>query len=130
MRTWLANKGIDSSGLVIENGSGLSRHERIAARTMGRMLAAAFDSPLMPEFVSSMPLVGYDGTMRRRLTTQGVAGNAHIKTGSLQDVQALAGYVLAASGRRYVVVCFINHPNAAQGQPALDALLQWLYQEH
>jgi serine-type D-Ala-D-Ala carboxypeptidase/endopeptidase (penicillin-binding protein 4) len=83
----------------------------------------------MPEFISSMPLVGYDGTMRRRLTAQGVAGNAHIKTGSLNEVRALAGYVLAASGKRYAVVFFINHPNAAQGQKAQDALLQWVYEK-
>lgn len=129
IQTWLAGKGIDGSDLVIENGSGLSRNERISPLTMGRMLAAAFQSPLMPEFVSSMPLVGYDGTMRHRLTMQGVAGHAHIKTGSLKDVRALAGYVLAASGRCYVVVCFINHPNAAQGQKAQDALLQWIYEK-
>ncbi|MEO8838079.1 MAG: D-alanyl-D-alanine carboxypeptidase/D-alanyl-D-alanine-endopeptidase, partial [Herbaspirillum sp.] len=126
--TWLSNKGIDSTGLVIENGSGLSRNERITPRTMGRMLVAAFDSPLMPEFVSSLPLVGFDGTMRHRLTTRSVAGNAHIKTGSLQDVKAVAGYVLAASGKRYVVVCFINHPRAAESQKALDMLLQWVYE--
>lgn len=129
IRTWLANKGIEAPELVIENGSGLSRGERIAPLTLGRMLAAAFQSPLMPEFLSSMPLVGYDGTMRRRLNAQGVAGNAHIKTGALKDVRALAGYVLAASGRRYAVVCFINHPNAAQGQKAQDALLEWVYEK-
>jgi serine-type D-Ala-D-Ala carboxypeptidase/endopeptidase (penicillin-binding protein 4) len=129
VKTWLAAKGIDAGELVIENGSGLSRRERISPLTMGRMLVAAAQSPLMPEFISSMPLVGYDGTMRRRLTAQGVAGNAHIKTGSLNEVRALAGYVLAASGKRYAVVFFINHPNAAQGQKAQDALLQWVYEK-
>jgi D-alanyl-D-alanine carboxypeptidase/D-alanyl-D-alanine-endopeptidase (penicillin-binding protein 4) len=78
----------------------------------------------MPEFVSSMPIVGVDGTMRRR---QAAAGSAHIKTGLLADARAIAGYVLAASGRRYAVVAFINHPNAGAGQPALDALLNWVY---
>ena len=129
IKTWLANKGIEANELVIENGSGLSRDERIAPATMGRMLAAAYQSPLMPEFISSMPLVGYDGTMRRRLNAQTVSGNAHIKTGTLDQVRAIAGYVLAASGKRYAVVCFINHANAAQGQKAQDALLQWVYEK-
>jgi len=128
VKNWLSSKGIDAPELVIENGSGLSRIERIAPRTMASMLLAAFKSPLMPEFISSMPLVGYDGTMRHRLTDQGVAGNAHIKTGRLDGVLALAGYVLAASGKHYVVVCIINHRNAARGQEAQDVLLQWVYE--
>lgn len=128
VKTWLANKGIDTSQLVIENGSGLSRTERISVGAMGRMLVAAFKSPTMPEFISSLPLVGYDGTMRKRLTKQTVAGSAHIKTGSLNDVRAIAGYVLAASGKRYAVVCIINHTNAVAGQAAHDALLQWIYE--
>ena len=78
----------------------------------------------MPEFVSSLPIVGVDGTMRRR---SGAAGSAHIKTGLLADTRAIAGYVLAASGKRYVVVALINHPNAGAAQPALDALLNWVY---
>jgi D-alanyl-D-alanine carboxypeptidase/D-alanyl-D-alanine-endopeptidase (penicillin-binding protein 4) len=113
--------------LVIENGSGLSRSERISARTMGRMLVAAFRSPVMPEFIASMPLVGLDGTMRNRLRAQGVAGHAHIKTGSLRDVRAIAGYVLSASGKRYAVVAIINHEHAHQAQAAHDALLEWIY---
>jgi serine-type D-Ala-D-Ala carboxypeptidase/endopeptidase (penicillin-binding protein 4) len=128
IRAWLAAKGIDAPDLIIENGSGLSRTERISANTLGRLLLAAYRSPLMPEFLSSLPLVGYDGTMRNRLKADGVAGHAHIKTGTLKEVRALAGYVLAASGRRYVVTCLINHPNAVRGQEAQDLLLQWIYE--
>jgi D-alanyl-D-alanine carboxypeptidase/D-alanyl-D-alanine-endopeptidase (penicillin-binding protein 4) len=128
IKAWLAGKGIDAPELVLENGSGLSRRERIAAGTMGRMLLAAFQSPLMPEFIASMPLAGLDGTMRKRLNGQGVAGHAHIKTGSLQEVRTLAGYVQAVSGKYYAVVCLINHRNAAAGQAAQDALLQWVYE--
>ncbi|MDB5763650.1 MAG: dacB [Herminiimonas sp.] len=128
IKSWLAGKGIDAPELTIENGSGLSRNERISAGTMGRMLVAAFQSPTMPEFISSMPLAGYDGTMRQRLKTRSVAGNAHIKTGSLNDVRAIAGYVQAASGKHYAVVCIINHRNAPAGQEAHDALLQWVYE--
>jgi D-alanyl-D-alanine carboxypeptidase/D-alanyl-D-alanine-endopeptidase (penicillin-binding protein 4) len=128
IKDWLSSKDIEAPELVIENGSGLSRNERIAPHTMARILVDAFKSPLMPEFISSMPLVGYDGTMRNRLNGQDVAGNAHIKSGSLADVRAVAGYILAESGKRYVVVCFINHENASQGVDALDALMQWVYE--
>ncbi|MGH8806821.1 MAG: D-alanyl-D-alanine carboxypeptidase/D-alanyl-D-alanine endopeptidase [Noviherbaspirillum sp.] len=127
VRNWLSNKGIDAPELSIENGSGLSRTERVSPLTLARMLAASFQSPTMPEFMASLPLAGYDGTMRRRVNGRTVAGNAHIKTGTLHDVRAIAGYVLAASGKRYAVVCMINHPNATRGQEAQDALLQWVY---
>jgi serine-type D-Ala-D-Ala carboxypeptidase/endopeptidase (penicillin-binding protein 4) len=127
LRTFYSLKSIPLPDLVIDNGSGLSRRERISAASMGAVLEAAWASPVMPEFVSSLPLVGFDGTMRRRLTAQSVAGQAHVKTGTLADARALAGYVLAASGETYVVVFFINHPNAGGAQPAQDALLQWVY---
>lgn len=129
VKTWLAARGIENPDVIIENGSGLSRNERIAAGTMGRMLVAAFRAPTMAEFVSSLPLVGFDGTMRRRLQDRGVAGRAHIKTGSLNDVRAIAGYVLAASGKHYAVVSLINHANASRGQEAQDLLLQWIYEK-
>jgi D-alanyl-D-alanine carboxypeptidase/D-alanyl-D-alanine-endopeptidase (penicillin-binding protein 4) len=128
IRGWLANKGIVAPEIVVENGSGLSRAERISAVTMGKMLAAAWRSPLMPEFISSLPVAAYDGTMRNRLKEAGVAGRAHIKTGGLREVRTIAGFVLASSGKRYVVVNFINHPNAASGRTAQDALLQWVYE--
>ena len=128
IKTWMANKGIAVPELVIDNGCGLSRTERISALTLGHLLATAFQSPTMPEFIASMPLAGYDGTMRQRLKNNGVAGHAHIKTGMLDNVRAVAGYVLAASGKSYVVVCIINHPNAMRGQEAQDILLQWVYE--
>ncbi|MEO8185854.1 MAG: D-alanyl-D-alanine carboxypeptidase/D-alanyl-D-alanine-endopeptidase [Burkholderiaceae bacterium] len=121
---WLAGKGLDRREFVLENGAGLSRVERLTTAALARLLQGAFASPLMPEFVSSLPIVGIDGTMRRR---GGAVGSAHIKTGLLADTRAIAGYVLAASGQRYVVVGFVNHSNAGAAQPALDALLNWIY---
>ena len=97
VQSFYADKGIAMPELVLENGSGLSRRERISARSMARVLQAAWASPVMPELMSSLPLVGYDGTMRKRLNLRSVAGHAHIKTGSLAEVRAIAGYVLAAS---------------------------------
>jgi D-alanyl-D-alanine carboxypeptidase/D-alanyl-D-alanine-endopeptidase (penicillin-binding protein 4) len=127
VRSWLADKRIELPELVLDNGSGLSRTERITAAGMGRLLQAIYGSSLMPEMMSSLPIVALDGTMRRRFKSEELAGQAHIKTGSLSDVRAIAGYVLAASGKRYAVVFFVNHSNAAQSQPAQDALLRWVH---
>ena len=108
---------------VVDNGAGLSRDARITARALTRMLQQAWAAPVMPEFIASLPLAGVDGTLRRR---PGPAlGAAHLKTGSLRDVTAVAGYVLAASGRRYVLVAIVNHPDAAAARPALEALVDW-----
>ena len=112
--------------LVIDNGSGLSRHSLSTAGCLSRLLQAAWASPVMPELLSSLPVTGVDGTTRRPERLWGQAtGRAHLKTGSLRDVAALAGMVLGASGRRYVFVAIVNHPNASAARPVLDALVQW-----
>ncbi len=123
LRGWLASRYGDSGrGAVIDNGSGLSRETRVSAQLLARLLQDAAASPLMPELMASLPVSGVDGTLRR---SKVVPGRAHLKTGSLRDVTAVAGYVLAPSGRRYVVVGVINHPNAGAAKPALEALVQW-----
>jgi len=123
---WLMFKGINAPELVLENGSGLSRNERVSAATLMALLQAAWKSAVMPEFVASLPVAASDGTMRRRLHGEPVSGNAHMKTGLLVDARAMAGYVLDRSGRRHAVVMIANHPNAPQAEPAFDALLQWV----
>ena len=128
IRNWLAQRRLNIPELVMENGSGLSRIERISAAKLGEVLNAAFASSVMPEFMSSLPVAALDGTMRRRLRSDALAGQAHIKTGSLNDVRSIAGYVLSASGQRHAVVCFIQHANAQAGQAAQDALLRWVYE--
>jgi D-alanyl-D-alanine carboxypeptidase/D-alanyl-D-alanine-endopeptidase (penicillin-binding protein 4) len=121
-RWWKDRMGSDDAPTV-DNGSGLSRNERISAQALARMLQTAYRSPLMPELMSSLPITGVDGTLRRsKAATQ---GSAHLKTGSLRDVTALAGYVHGASGQRYVLVAIANHPNANAVRPAFDALVDW-----
>ncbi|MBU0751841.1 MAG: D-alanyl-D-alanine carboxypeptidase/D-alanyl-D-alanine-endopeptidase [Gammaproteobacteria bacterium] len=126
VRRWLEERGLRFPELVLDNGSGLSRHERISAESTARLLAAAWSSAVMPELMSSLPLLAVDGTLKKRQGS--AAGQAHIKTGSLEGVKTLAGYVLDRRGRRQIVVFFVNHPNAAAAQPAQDALLQWVYE--
>jgi D-alanyl-D-alanine carboxypeptidase/D-alanyl-D-alanine-endopeptidase (penicillin-binding protein 4) len=129
IRQVLISRGIKAPELVLENGSGLSRVERASAGTIAAVLHAAWRSAVMPEFMSSLPVVAADGTMKKRLLGAGIAGNAHIKTGLLQDVRSIAGYVLDRQGRRYLVVMLINHPRASsEGEPVLNAMLEWVYE--
>lgn len=112
---------------TLDNGSGLSRHNRISAHQLGQLLQIAYASSTMPELMSSLPLVGVDGTLKR---SQASSASAHLKTGSLKDVTALAGYVHAASGKRYLLVAIVNHANAAAVRPALDTLIDWALRDN
>jgi serine-type D-Ala-D-Ala carboxypeptidase/endopeptidase (penicillin-binding protein 4) len=127
VRHWLAQQKLHFPELVLDNGSGLSRRERIAARSLALLLLAADASKLRTEFVSSLAVAATDGTVRKRFADEGVADRALLKTGTLEGVRALAGYIYGADGRRYVVVCLVNHPNAARAQPALDMLVERIY---
>ncbi|MFM9913338.1 MAG: D-alanyl-D-alanine carboxypeptidase/D-alanyl-D-alanine-endopeptidase [Methylophilaceae bacterium] len=127
IRTWLAENKRDFPELVLENGAGLSRTERISAEHLGQLLADQWLKPTMPEFISSLPIVAVDGTMKKRLNSSAVAGQAHIKTGLLDGVKSMAGYVLDSKGNRWVVVMLVNHAQAAKAGMAMDALLEWLY---
>lgn len=129
IQLWLASKGMEFPELVIENGSGLSREERISARHLGELLVHAYFSPVMPELMSSLPVLAVDGTVMRRLNGNPIRGRAHIKTGSINGVRALAGYVLDQNNRRWVVVFVANHELAGASKLAQDALLEWVYHQ-
>ncbi len=124
---WLAEKKIGAPELVLENGAGLSRIERISARNLVRILQAAYASPYFSEFESALPIVAVDGTLKRRFVDTPVAGRAHLKSGTLQDVRALAGYVLNRSGQRMIFVMMVNHANAERADEAQRALLTWTH---
>jgi D-alanyl-D-alanine carboxypeptidase/D-alanyl-D-alanine-endopeptidase (penicillin-binding protein 4) len=127
VRALLAQQKLPMPELVMDNGAGLSRSARISARSLAALLQRAFASPVMPEFVASLPIAAVDGTLRKYLHDNVVAGQAHVKTGSLSDARAIAGYVHDRSGQRQVVVMMVNHENAREAQPAMDALLDWCY---
>jgi len=121
LRTWWRDR-FGGEPPLLDNGSGLSRSERITGAQLGQLLQAAWASPLMPDFVASLPALGIDGTTRRIRQNVGLA---HLKTGSLNDVTAVAGYVHGAQGRRYVLVVIANHPRASAVRPAIQALVEW-----
>ncbi|MGB9990523.1 D-alanyl-D-alanine carboxypeptidase/D-alanyl-D-alanine-endopeptidase [Massilia sp. SM-13] len=128
VRNWMRRHGIDDTGLVLENGSGLARIERISPVQMAGVLKAAQKSLWAPEFQSSLPIVGVDGTMRRRLKDSVAASRARIKTGTLRDVVAVAGYVPDADGNQCIVVAMVNHDRAGNGigRGIVDALIDWV----
>ena len=128
VRNWMRGHGIDDSGFVIENGSGLSRIERISPLQMGGLLKAGLRSNWAPEFQASMPIAAMDGTLRRRLQGTAAAGRARLKTGTLRNVVALAGYVPDAGGAQNVVVIMVNDERAGEGRgrAIADALVDWV----
>ena len=126
----LASRGLALIDLHVENGAGLSRETRISARDLGRVLLHASDSPYQAEFISSFALGGLDGTLRRRFTQDDLRGRVHLKTGRLDDVFAMAGYVYSRSGRKFIVVGMQNSKGAHQGpgEEAETALVRWVYE--
>ena len=129
VRGWLAGRKLRMPELVLDNGSGLSRRERISAGSLARLLLAADASAVRDEFASSLAVAAVDGTVQRRFQNGGVAGQALLKTGTLEGVRALAGYVIDNEGRRYALAAIVNHPNATRAGGALDFLVQWVYRD-
>jgi len=127
----LRKQGLESTGIYLDNGSGLSRDARISAGDLASILRNAGNSPWFAEYVSSMSLAGLDGTLRKRFKAEPATGRMHLKTGRLDGVYATAGYVHAASGRDYVVVILQNYPDADRGpgEEAQAALLRWIYEQ-
>ncbi|WP_299786164.1 D-alanyl-D-alanine carboxypeptidase/D-alanyl-D-alanine-endopeptidase [Ramlibacter sp.] len=121
LRNWWRDR-LASDPPVTLNGSGLSRGESITARQLGTLLQAAWLSPLMPDLMASLPALGLDGTLRRSRQNVGLA---HLKTGSLNEVSGVAGYVHGPQGRRYVLVAIANHPKAAALRAAVQVLVEW-----
>ncbi len=127
---WLRSWRADVNRAVIDNGAGLSRKTRVTANAMGRFLHVAYASPLVTEFMSSLAVSGIDGTLRKRFVKQPLQGRVHIKTGTLDHVRAMAGYVLSGKGRRFIVVVLENHRGAHYiGAMIQNAILRWLFKQ-
>ena len=129
IKNWFNSQQLGADTLVVENGSGLSRIERLSAEQLARMLVQAYLSPTMPEFMSSLPVLALDGTLMKRLKDSPAAKRAHLKTGSLDGVSAIAGYLLDKQNRRQVLVMLVNHEKAGASKIAQDALIEWVYRQ-
>ncbi len=122
----LRQRGLQFSELVLENGSGLSRIERVSAEHLAQLLVTAYQRPVMPILMASMPILGLDGTTKKRLAEGSSKGMAYLKTGSLEGVSSIAGYVQDMAGKRYVLVVIANHARASAVRAVQDALLKQL----
>lgn len=131
IKDWLLSVGINAPELVLDNGSGLSRDTQISARTMAALLQYAWYSPLQPEFLSTFPIAGLDGTMSKRLNGKLPEGNVRIKTGLIRNVRSMAGYVYTKNNRHYAIVSLQNYPGIQNTTGTLiqDELLKWLYEQ-
>ncbi|WP_018149873.1 D-alanyl-D-alanine carboxypeptidase/D-alanyl-D-alanine endopeptidase [Leeia oryzae] len=127
IRVWLSGQKLSFPELVLENGAGLSRVERISTAHLGQLLLQAWRSPYMPEFMASLPIAGVDGTVKKRFANDELASYAHLKTGTLNDVRALAGYVRTRSGHWVVIAAIINHKAAERGGLVLDEVVKSVY---
>ena len=127
VRGWFAWHGIADQGLVLDNGSGLSRSERITASQMAALLLASHEGLHSPELLATLPVAGVDGTLGRRFKGSALEGRARLKTGTLRNAVALAGFVPDAHGRSWIVVTMLNDEQAAaKGRPVLDAVVEWV----
>lgn len=124
---WLENKGINTAGMVIDNGAGLTRHGRITARQGAKILQHAWNSPYAADLMASMPIIAMDGTMARRLQNTGMAGQGRIKTGYLENVRSIAGFTRDEHNTTWAVVGMVNNDPAWNGQSVLDRVLYSLH---
>jgi D-alanyl-D-alanine carboxypeptidase/D-alanyl-D-alanine-endopeptidase (penicillin-binding protein 4) len=127
---WLAERGLDADELFLDNGSGLSRKTTISARSLGRILLDAWKHPFMAELMASMPISAIDGTMKRRYPGD-MAGRLHLKTGRLDEVASVAGFMMNRDGRRHVVVIIHNDRDAHRGigEDIQDVILRWVFDQ-
>ena len=126
MRGWLRTQGLHDGDITVVLGSGQSRAERGKPRALVELLRNAWRSADSQTLVDSLPIAGVDGTLIHRMTSGAATGQAYLKTGTLSDTRALAGYVRAKSGRVYAVSMIVTDPAAAKGTPALDSLVEWV----
>ena len=126
MGMWLRDQGLNDGDIEVENGSGLSHTERARPRALVQLLRKAWRTEQAQAFVESLPIAGVDGTLANRFVGGRAEGHAFLKTGTLNDTRALAGYVRGASGKVYAVAVMVVHAEAQRGRPAMDVLIEWL----
>ena len=123
---WLRSEGVAEGDLRIDVGSGQSRAERGTPHAMVQLLHKAWRDGSSQVFIDSLPIAGVDGTLVHRMRSGLATGQAYLKTGTLSDTRALAGYVRAKSGKVYAVAALVNHADAGRATPALDAFIEWV----
>lgn len=125
----LAAFGVPIEGMVIDNGSGLSRHSRVSAETLAVLLRNLYASGFAMEFMQSLAVAGESGTLNKRFVGEALQGRVIGKTGTIDEVRGFAGYVQSQSGHVYVVVIIGNGKDAVNSRALQDDILRWVYQQ-
>ncbi len=124
---WLLKKGLTFPEMVIRNGSGLSRLTRISAGNLTSLLAEALQYDNAIDWINTLPKAGLEGTVSQRFANKNIIGNAWLKTGSLNGVQAYGGYIRSAKKNWFAVTILINDKLAKEAREAMDNLIEWVY---
>ncbi len=105
----LATWGVDSTSTVIYDGSGMSRHDLVTPEAIVKILVGIQRDTAFSAFYDALPIAGVDGTVRTRMTGTAAANNMHAKTGTLEFVRSLSGYITTAAGEKLVFSMLSNH---------------------
>jgi D-alanyl-D-alanine carboxypeptidase/D-alanyl-D-alanine-endopeptidase (penicillin-binding protein 4) len=110
VRNFLTQAGIDPTGFVMNDGSGLARSDLVTADTTLQLLVYMNRHRFGSQFRLALPVAGVDGTLRNRMKGTPAQGNVRAKTGTLGTATSLSGYVFSAAGERLVFSLMINNP--------------------
>ena len=127
IKNWLVEHQIDSEGLFIDNGAGLSRNIKISINQFLMILQNIYYDPMMPEMISSFPIAGIDGTLKRRMRNSPIKMNGHFKTGSMNEVSAMAGFFLNNEKQMNIFVFMMNGKKAKMSQNFQEALIESVF---
>lgn len=131
IKRWLKEKKLLFPELVQETGCGLSRREQLSAAHWVDLLISAANSPFSAELTASLPILGMDGTMKKRLRSEPAMGWGHFKTGTLSDTKALAGYLTTAKGRQLAITVLINSPALGRrADPVFEEILRVFFEDN
>lgn len=116
LNSFLQKLNLSSSEYEVFNGSGLSRRNRISPNALNQVLMAAYNNnKIRTDMMSSLAIAGTDGTLRRRLKSPGLKGNVKAKTGTLNDVAALSGYIETKKKNMIAFTILVNGQGAGAG---------------
>jgi D-alanyl-D-alanine carboxypeptidase/D-alanyl-D-alanine-endopeptidase (penicillin-binding protein 4) len=126
-KEFLIKQKLKLDSLEMDNGAGLSRNAKISAEDLSFLLEKAYSGLYMPEFIASLPNIGIDGTLKNRGKKLSVSKHAYLKTGSIQNVSAIAGYIFDKNNDIKVFVFMANDPKANESSKIQDDFIEWAY---
>lgn len=126
VRQFLVNAGVNDGDFFLYDGSGESHGDRIAPRALTQLLAYAQRQPWGPAWRETLPVAGVDGTLSNRFKNSPLKGRLWAKTGTLDEVNALSGYLTTASGKTLAFSILVNgrRPGSSAELHAIDRIAE------